>query len=191
MRATIIDIIRESGRLDDFYANPEAFIKQVSSILQSVKKANLSNGLKYYQSDDFFVQEDVFDDSELFGYKGKNVIDISDEKNVYDHVLFDSVIEKQFAQDAESDEDVILYAKLPRRFLIDTPFGNYNPDWIVVIQTNEENKLYFVAETKGSEKDEELRERESNKILCGRKHFEVLDTEVKFEVVSKLKSLKS
>jgi type III restriction enzyme len=150
----------------------------------------LSKGLKYYQSDEYFVQEDVFDDTELFGYKDKNVIDISDEKNVYDHVIFDSAIEKQFAIDAEDDEDVVLYAKLPRKFVVDTPFGNYNPDWVVVIQSSGEDKLYFVAETKGSEKNDELRERESNKILCGRKHFEVLDTDFKFEVVSKLKSLK-
>jgi type III restriction enzyme len=85
---------------------------------------------------------------------------------------------------------VTLYAKLPKRFTVDTPFGTYNPDWIVVIQSSGEDKLYFVAETKGSEKDEELRERESSKILCGRKHFEVLDTEIKFEVVKNLKSLK-
>lgn len=190
LRSTIIEVIKESGRLSEFYDNPESFIKNVSSILNQVKKSNLSKGLKYYQSDEYFVQEDVFDDTDLYGYKDKNIIDISDEKNVYDHVIFDSTIEKQFAIDAEEDEDVTLYAKLPKRFTVDTPFGTYNPDWIVVIQSSGEDKLYFVAETKGSEKDEELRERESNKILCGRKHFEVLDTEVKFEVVSKLKSLK-
>jgi len=191
MRTTIIEIIKESGRLSEFYDNPESFIKNVSSILNSVKKSNLNKGLKYYQSEDYYVQENVFDDTELYGYKDKNVIDISDEKNIYDHVIFDSIVEKQFAIDAEDDEDVVLYAKLPRRFVVDTPFGNYNPDWIVVIQSSVEDKLYFVAETKGSEKDEELRERESNKILCGRKHFEVLNTEVKFEVVSKLRSLKN
>ncbi len=60
-----------------------------------------------------------------------------------------------------------------------------------VIQSSGEDKLYFVAETKGSEKNDELRERESNKILCGRKHFEELEADVKFEVVSKLKSLKT
>lgn len=60
-----------------------------------------------------------------------------------------------------------------------------------VIQSSGEDKLYFVVETKGSEKNDELRKRESNKILCGRKHFEVLDTDVKFEVVSKLRNLKS
>jgi len=191
MRLTIIEIIKESGRLSEFYDNPESFIKNVSSILNQVKKSNLSKGLKYYQSDEYFVQEDVFDDTELFGYKDKNVIDISDEKNVYDHVIFDSAIEKQFAIDAEDDEDVVLYAKLPRKFVVDTPFGNYNPDWVVVIQSSGEDKLYFVAETKGSEKNDELRERENNKILCGRKHFEVLEADVKFEVVSKLKSLKT
>jgi type III restriction enzyme len=190
LRSTIIEIIKESGRLSEFYDNPESFIKNVSSILNQVKKSNLAKGLKYYQSDDFFIQEEVFDDTELYGYKDKNIVDISDEKNIYDHVIFDSTIEKQFALDAEDDEDVVLYAKLPRKFMIDTPFGSYNPDWIVVIQSSGEDKLYFVAETKGSEKDEELRKREGSKILCGRKHFEVNDTNVKFEVVSSLKSLK-
>ncbi|MGI6767943.1 MAG: DEAD/DEAH box helicase family protein [Bacilli bacterium] len=190
LRTTIINIIKESGRLNDFYLNPESFIKQVSTILNLVKKENLSDGLKYYPSDEYFVQEDIFDDTDLYGYKNKNVIDISDEKNIYDHVIFDSVIEKQFAEDAEEDEDVILYAKLPKRFVVDTPYGNYNPDWIVVIQSNQGDKLYFVAETKGSENTEEFRKRESNKILCGRKHFEVLDTDIKYEVVSRLKSLK-
>lgn len=188
LRTTIIEIIKESGRLSEFYDNPETFISRVSSILNQVKKSHLVKGIKYYKYDEFFIQEEVFDDTELYGYKDKNIVDISDEKNIYDHVILDSVIEKQFALDAEADENVVLYAKLPKRFTVDTPFGAYNPDWIVVIQTNGEDKLYFVTETKASENAEDLREVEYSKILCGRKHFEVLN-DVRYEVVNSLKSL--
>lgn len=80
LRSTIIEIIRESGRLSDFYVNPETFIKNVSTILNQVKKTNLTKGLKYYQTDEFFVQEEIFDDTELYGYKNKNIIDISNKK---------------------------------------------------------------------------------------------------------------
>jgi type III restriction enzyme len=140
--------------------------------------------------DEYYELDSIFDDAELYGYKDSNVLDLSSTKNVYDHVLFDSVIEKQFAQDAENDSDVLLYAKLPSKFLVNTPFGNYNPDWMVVLQSETGDKLYFVAETKGSEDSEALRQTESNKILAGRKHFEVVDEEIKYEVVNSLRSLK-
>lgn len=88
-----------------------------------------------------------------------------------------------------NDEDVTLFAKLPKRFIIDTPFGTYNPDWIVVIQSSSE-ELYFVAETKGTDIIEDLRESEKNKILCGDKHFKVLDQSLKYELVKDFKSLR-
>ena len=97
---------------------------------------------------------------------------------------------REFAIDAENDDDVLLYAKLPSRFKIDTPIGNYNPDWAVVLNTFEGEKLYFVAETKGTENINDLKGSEKKKILCGRKHFEVIDTGIKYEVVKELKSLK-
>ena len=61
--------------------------------------------------------------------------------------------------------------KLPNQFKIDTPIGAYNPDWVVYLNKNGEEKLYFVIETKGSESVDLLRPNESKKIHCGRKHF--------------------
>ena len=190
LRKTVIDIITKSGRLKEFYINPEKWIKQVSKILLSVKKENLTNGIKYEKVDDYYEQNFIFNDEELYGYKDKNILDISSNKNIYDHVIYDSNIEKEFAIDAENDDDVILYAKLPSRFKIDTPIGNYNPDWAVVLNTNEGEKLYFVAETKGTENINDLKPSEKRKIFCSRKHFEVIDTGIKYEVVKELKTLK-
>ncbi len=190
LRKTIIEIISKSGRLKEFYINPEEWIKQVSKILLSVKKENLTEGIKYEKVDDYYEQDLIFNDEELYGYKDRNVLEVSTNKNIYDHVIYDSQIEKEFAIDAENDDDVLLYAKLPSKFLIDTPIGNYNPDWAVVLNTNEGEKLYFVAETKGTDNINDLKGTEKKKILCGRKHFEVIDTDIKYEVVKTLQSLR-
>ena len=190
LRKTIIEVVSKSGRLSEFYINPEEWIKQVSKILLSVKKENLTDGIKYEKVDEYYEQDFIFNDEELYGYKDRNILDVSSEKNIYDHVIYDSEIEREFAIDAENDDDVILYAKLPSRFKIDTPIGNYNPDWAVVLNTDEGEKLYFIAETKGTENINDLKGTEKKKILCGRKHFEVIDTGVKYEVVKELKTLK-
>lgn len=190
LRKTLVSILKETKRQADFFINPEQYIKQVSQIINSVKQAKIKDGLEYYKLNDYYIQEDIFDDNEIFGYKNKNIIDISGRKNVFDHVIFDSIIEKQFAEDAERDEDVLLYAKLPSKFLIDTPFGKYNPDWVVVMRKDNEDKLYFVAETKGSIDKNSLRQSEKNKIDCGIKHFEVVDKEIKYDVVNSLQLLK-
>ena len=60
----------------------------------------------------------------------------------------------------------------------------------VVLNTNEGEKLYFVAETKGTENINDLKGAEKKKILCGRKHFEVIDTGIKSEIVKELETLK-
>ena len=85
---------------------------------------------------------------------------------------------------------MLLYAKLPSTFLIDTPIGNYNPDWAVVLNTDEGEKVYFVAETKGTDNINDLKGSEQKKILCGRLHFKVLDTGINYKVVKELKGLK-
>ena len=191
LRKTIIEVIADSGRLKDFYVNPEEFIKQVSKVLLAAKKENLTDGIKYEKIDEYYEQDLIFNDDGLFGYKDRNVLELDANKNVFDHVIYDSVIEKQFAIDAENDDEVTLYAKLPSNFKIETPIGNYNPDWAVVLDTEDGEKLYFVAETKGTDNVNDLKGSEKKKIFCGRKHFEVIDTGIKYEVVKELKSLKA
>lgn len=191
LRKTIIEIIAKSGRLSEFYINPEEFIKQVSKILLAVKKENLTEGIKYQRVDEYYEQDFIFNDEELFGYSNRNVLEVDSNKNIYDHVIYDSIVERDFAIDAENDDVVVLYAKLPSTFKIDTPIGAYNPDWAVVLNTEYGEKLYFVAETKGTENINDLKGSEKKKILCGRKHFEVIDSDIKYKVVKELRSIKN
>lgn len=194
LRGTIIEILAKSGRLGDFYNNPEEFIKVVSKLITKAKQEFLLDGLQYTKIDDFYKQEDIFDDTELFGIENSNIVDVgSPDKNPLDHVIFDSAIEKAFADQCDNDPDVVLYAKLPSKFVVDTPFGTYNPDWMIVLKDEDldDYKMYFVAETKGNIDLDKLRPDEKNKILCGKKHFEVLNNALKYKVVRTLVDLKN
>lgn len=190
LRKTIISILVRSGRFSEFYVNPEQFIKQVSKILLNVKRDNLTDGIEYKKIEEYYQQDFIFNDDELYGYKNKNLVDVYSNKNIFDHVIYDSEVEKQFAFDAEADDEVVVYAKLPSSFKIDTPIGSYNPDWALVIGEEGEEKVYFVAETKGTDDINALKGTEKHKILCGTKHFEVLDSDINYKVCKELKSLK-
>lgn len=192
LRGTIIEIVAKSGRINDFYNNPEMFIKQVSKIINNAKTKRYVEGIRYSKIDEFYKQEDVFDDAELYGIKDSNIVDVSaPDKNPFDHVIFDSEIEKAFAKACDEDEDVLLYAKLPAKFTVDTPYGTYNPDWMVVVRNDEnECRLYFVAETKGNSDIEKLRQDEQVKIRCGMEHFAVLNQELEYRVIKTLQQLK-
>jgi type III restriction enzyme len=99
-------------------------------------------------------------------------------------------VEKEFAKEADADERVVLYAKLPSKFVIQTPWGTYNPDWILFMKDDKnKKKLYFVTETKGTLDESERSNQQNAKILCGRKHFEVIDNELIYRVAISLKDL--
>ena len=80
---------------------------------------------------------------------------LKSHKSLYDLVVVDSKgIEMDFANQLESRNEVAVYTKLPNGFYINTPFGHYNPDWAVVFHEGSDVKhIYFVAETKGYDKD--------------------------------------
>lgn len=68
--------------------------------------------------------------------------------------------------------------------------GKYNPDWAVVFREKSVKHVYFIAETKGSMKEVDIRVIEKNKIECARRHFAALcNTTVKYDVVTSYKNL--
>lgn len=83
-------------------------------------------------------------------------------------------------------EQIKFYFKLPRWFTIETPLGKYNPDWAIIF--NGDKRIYFVAETKASTSEKDLRLKEKLRIKCGLKHFEELE-DVEFKVVEDTKDL--
>ena len=172
-RKSIVQILTESRRLQDFLRNPQQFIDYCSEAINRTKRLALVDGIKYTKiGDDHFYAQELFEQEELKGYL-KNTLEV--QKSVYTHVVYDSgSVEKSFAEDLEKNEKVKVYAKLPAWFKVPTPLGSYNPDWAVVVEDDDEEKLYFVVETKGSTWWDDLRHLERAKIKCGEKHFDEL-----------------
>jgi len=178
-RRTLVKIIKDSKRLEDFKNNPQKYIEQVAAIIKHQMRLFIVDGIKYRKiSNDYYYAQELFEENELYGYLSKNMLESN--KSVYDHVVYDSDVEKKFAESFELSEDVKVYTKLPAWFKIDTPLGSYNPDWAVLVEVDGEKKLYFVVETKATLFPEDLRPPEQAKIDCGNKHFKALDTDVDF-----------
>lgn len=85
-----------------------------------------------------------------------------------------------------------VYAKLPGWFKVPTPLGTYNPDWAVLVEQDDEERLYFVVETKVSQYKQDLRDKEWAKIKCGEAHFDAIATDptpAKFVLARTVKDL--
>lgn len=172
-RRSLARILTGSVRLDDFKRNPQQFIEMATESINRTKRLAIVDGIRYHRigEDDYYAQE-LFEQEELTGYL-KNMLAAT--KSVYEEVVYDSSgVERTFAEQLEKNEAVKVYAKLPGWFKVPTPLGTYNPDWAVLVEKDGAERLYFVVETKSSLFLDELREKESAKIECGKAHFKAL-----------------
>lgn len=183
-RSNIAKILIESNRLQDFLNNPEKYIEAVTSII-NYNKSNMSiDGLKYTKIDgeeySWFEMFNMDDTKDVIAYLDSNCIKV--DHSLYDYIIYDnSTVERNFAEALDNDPDVKLFFKIPDKFKISTPIGPYNPDWAVYVQNENEKKMYFVIETKGSKNMGQLRGDEWDKIQCGKKHFEALNSGIEFD----------
>ncbi len=176
-RATLVRILKESNRLAEFLVNPQKFMDAVAAILKVQLHKLMIDGIKYEKIADEEYSMTLFEEKEIISYLN-NRLDV--KNSIYDAVVYDSEIEREFALALDKREDIKLFVKLPDWFKIETPLGTYNPDWAILRHDN--TVLYLVRETKSTKNFEKLRNIEAEKIRCGRKHFETL--EVDFDVVT-------
>jgi type III restriction enzyme len=171
-RRSIYRILKESGRLNDFLRNPQEFIELADEIINRVKRLALVDGIKYQRigEEEFYAQE-LFEKEELTGYL-KSMLDAN--KSVHEQVIYQSDTERTFAEQLEKNQAIKVYAKLPGWFKVPTPLGTYNPDWAILVQDRDSERLYFVIETKSSLFTDDLRDREIAKMKCGKAHFSAL-----------------
>ena len=173
-RSTIFRIIEQSGRIQDFINNPQAFYERVRKIISDNRHSLAIRGIRYVKlaNEKYYAQE-IFDASDLIAYIDENAVYV--RNSVYDHVIYDSGIECKFAEALDNDPEVRMFFKLPPKFKIETPIGSYNPDWAVFWEKNGVEKLYLVIETKGTTILHDLKNPEQQKIHCGKKHFAALE----------------
>lgn len=184
-RKTIVAILKGINPQKTFHQyrlNPEEFIMKSARIINSCKAMSVIEHIEYNKMNGTYDM-DVFTKDMLRGRLGENAM--TSKKSLYDLVVVDSKGEMNFAEALEQQDMVEVYTKLPRGFYINTPMGHYNPDWAVVFKTDSGVKhIYFIAETKGSIIEADLRDVEKAKIACAVKHFQSISTsDVLYDVV--------
>jgi len=171
-RSTIARILKESGRLADVFENPQRFLDQVAAILKYELHRLLVDGIKYER----LPVDSAGAEWEMLLFKNEELVNylsaLEVQKSVYQYVVYDSDIEREFARKLDEREDIKLFVKLPGWFEIDTPVGKYNPDWAIL--KHDGQALYLVRETKGTRDFLKLRTAEADKVRCGQRHFELL-----------------
>ena len=171
-RSTLVRILNESGRLPEIFANPQRFLDQVAGILKYELHRLLVDGIKYEKiggkGPDSAWEQMLFKNEELVNFLTAQPV----KKAPYEYVVYDSEVEREFAQGLESRDDIRLFMKLPDWFKVDTPLGTYNPDWAILKHDSE--TIYLVRETKGTKDFLKLRTTEADKVRCGKAHFDAL-----------------
>lgn len=169
-----------------FRQNPEHFIAESSRLINEQKATIIIERLSY---DSLAESHDI--DIFTAGQSKQDFSRASDKlkNHIYDYAITDSKIEREFVKELDTSTEVVVYAKLPKGFLIPTPVGDYNPDWAISFKEGSVQYVYFVAETKGSMSSMELRAIEQTKIECARKFFaeinrRIVPEHVKYDVVT-------
>ncbi|MCB5559113.1 hypothetical protein LIP37_04025 [Anaerosalibacter bizertensis] len=104
--------------------------------------------------------------------------DSGTERGINRYYKFDSKGEQEFAIQLDKDPKVKLFTKLSKGgFIIDTPYGNYTPDWAIVYEDNGKDNLYFISETKIDKEVDDLSGEEILKIKCGKAYFKTISEE--------------
>lgn len=188
-RKAIIQILQgiQPSVFNQFKDNPEEFIIKAASLINDEKATAIIQHITYDVMDEKY-DTDIFTDPTIKGRLGVNAMKA--KRHLYDHVVYDSTNELEFATELDSNKDVAVYVKLPDGFYISTPVGHYNPDWAIAFYEGTVKHIYFVAETKGSMNSMQLRLIEESKIHCAREHFKAIsNNEVVYDVVDSYKSL--
>jgi type III restriction enzyme len=173
-RHTLLEIFKQASPRIQVAAlkNPFEFATVAARIIKNKLADQLVNGIQYEKINQWYEMTQFED---IPGWS-ENLVPA--EHSVYDHVVYESEIEKAFVEGLEHREDVKLYVKLPAWFTVPTPVGDYNPDWAIVMEPRDEfgnpsgkELLYLIRETKDTTDLEELRPDEARKIRCGERHF--------------------
>ncbi len=188
-RKAIVKILTgiEKPAFDQFKDNPEEFIRQTGVLINEAKATTIIQHITYNVLDEHY-ETDIFTEPTIKGKLDVNAMKAN--RHLYDHIVYDSTNERDFARDLDTNTDVAVYVKLPDSFYISTPVGHYNPDWAIAFYEGTVKHIYFVAETKGAMSSMQLRRIEESKIECARKHFEAISHgNVVYDVVDSYQSL--
>ncbi|TRX12529.1 restriction endonuclease [Flavobacterium gawalongense] len=182
---TLFSIVTRLTNLNEMVKNPPRFIHEASTIIRNVELDEMIRGLDYNLTGESYP----FDFDDFVKNMPTTRFVETPNKGVFDKMIIDSDVERNFSLGADAAAEVICFLKLPSWYKISTPIGNYEPDFGLVmkrknLKNGNEKEFYFVIETKGTNDINDkkaLTESEIYKIRCAMKHFEKLGLEVHYK----------
>lgn len=185
-RRTIVRIlVGTKEKLQLFRDNPEEYITKISNLIDDEKAAVIVRGIRYNKIEGRF--DDTIFNEKHADYDSKKAF--PSKKAIQNYVFVDGTAkdgesnEMKFARNLEQQENVKVYAKMPKGFYIPTPMGRYSPDWAIVYESDNEKGVYFIAETKGSLDSLSLRKIEESKIDCAKSLYNQPSSKVNYGLV--------
>ncbi len=181
---TLFKIVEQLTNHNELIKNPPRYIHEAAAIIRNIELDEMLRGLDYH----------LIGESYPFSFNDfiRNVVSNgyvdTPNKGVFDKMLIDSDVERQFSLGADRDPEIVCFIKLPSWYKIKTPIGEYEPDFGLIMKRKElksgnEKEFYFVLETKGTNNINDkkaLTESEVYKIKCAMKHFTTLGVEVHY-----------
>jgi type III restriction enzyme len=189
-RLAIIRILRGIEKRD--LLNYQDILEEVTrKIAKNLENAKANSIYAYEVIDGYeldwakIIETEIVDDDSFSRVKRVFHSTFTKRKALNKYYKMDSDGEYDFAQKLEDSPAVTLFTKLKKGgFIVDTPYGNYSPDWAVVVkeETTQDHKMYFIIESKFGKDKENLTEVEDEKIRLGKLHFRAVDRDnVKFD----------
>ncbi len=184
--------IVEGINSENLVKNPPLFIQKASALIKNIELEEMLRGLDYHLTNETFP----FEFNDFIKQVEDNQYRDTPNRGFYNRMLIDSYTESLFALATDNDDEVICFMKLPAYYKIQTPIGEYNPDFGIVMKRKSlrnarlsggqgnESEFYFVIETKGTNDindKKSLKESEVYKIECALKHFATLGVEVQYK----------
>ena len=182
---TLFKILTNITNLDHIIKNPPQYIHTAAAIIRNIELDEMLRGLEYHLTGANFP----FSFNDFIKNVSKADYVETPNRGVFDKMLIDSNIEYDFAKTIDNQPEVICFIKLPDWYKINTPIGDYEPDFGLILKrkslkTGSESEYYFVIETKGTNDINDkkaLTESEVYKIKCAMVHFETLGVEVQYK----------
>ena len=182
-RPTAVKIVEGINNRAEITKNPPLFLQEAIRIIQNTQLDEMIRALDYSTTGEHFELDEF--QQHIISHTDRIVE--TPTRGLYDHVVWDSEIERAFAEKADVDAEVVCFLKLPAFYKIETPVGTYNPDFGLVLKRrkirDDASAYYFVVETKGTNDINDrktLTRDEIYKIKCAMKHFKALGVEAKY-----------
>ncbi|MBU1615971.1 hypothetical protein KJ693_11780, partial [bacterium] len=148
---TVLKIVKGLTNLKEIIKNPPRFLQEAVNKIRDIELDEMLRALEYQISGEAFE----LDKFQQYIIKNTEKIEPTPNRGIYDHIIWDSEVEQNFARDADTDTEVVCFLKLPSFYMIKTPAGDYYPDFGLVLKKRKireegSSEYYFVIETKGT-----------------------------------------